>query len=65
MEPTDVLATIAELAVAFAGFSGIVSALGRHEQGAVFPEDRVRLAVLIGSSPPLEGRLSHGGYLSD
>ena len=50
MEPTDVLATIAELAVAFAGFSGIVAALGRREQGVVFPEDRVRLAVLIGSS---------------
>ena len=50
MEPTDVLATIAELAVAFAGFSGIVAALGRREEGAVFPEDRVRLGLLIGAS---------------
>lgn len=50
MEPTSVLANIAELAVAFAGFSGIVAALGRGGEGAVFPEDRVRLAMLIGSS---------------
>ena len=50
MEPTDVLASVAELAVAFAGFSGIVAALGRRDEGAVFPEDRIRLAVLIGAS---------------
>ena len=50
MEPTAVLATIAELAIAFAGFSGIVSALGRREEGAAFPEDRIRLAVLVAAS---------------
>lgn len=50
MEPTDVLATVAELAVAFAGFSGIVAALGPRDEGGLFPEDRVRLRVLIGSS---------------
>lgn len=50
MEPTDVLATIAELAVAFAGFSGIVAALGRRDEGVIFPEDRVRISVLVGAS---------------
>jgi hypothetical protein len=50
MEPTDVLATVAELAVAFAGFSGIVAALGRRDEGAIFPEDRVRISVLVGAS---------------
>lgn len=50
MEPTDVLGTVAEIAVAFAGFSGLVATLGRREQGALFTEDRVRLAVLLGAS---------------
>lgn len=50
MEPNDVLLTVAELAVAFAGFSGIVAALGPRHEGGLFPEDRVRLRVLIGSS---------------
>lgn len=50
MEPTDVLLTIAELAIAFAGFSGIVATLGRRDGGAIFPEDRVRISVLLGAS---------------
>ncbi len=50
MDPADVLQTVAELAVAFAGFSGIVAALGPRSEGGLFPEDRVRLSVLIGAS---------------
>jgi hypothetical protein len=50
MDPADALSTVAELAVAFAGFSGIVTALSRREQGSLFPEDRIRIAVLIGAS---------------
>jgi len=50
LDPTDALSTVAELAVAFAGFSGIVAALDRREQGSLFPEDRMRFAALIGAS---------------
>jgi len=50
VESADVLSTVAEISVAFAGFSGIVAALGRRDQGSLFPEDRVRISVLLGAS---------------
>jgi hypothetical protein len=50
MEPADVLTTVAQLAVAFAGFSGIVAAMRRREEGGLFVEDGIRTDILIGSS---------------
>lgn len=50
METTEVLIGIAEIAVALAGFSGVVVVFGSRNAGAWHPGDRLRLGFLIESS---------------
>jgi|SRR4026209_2539637 hypothetical protein len=50
MSGDDVLLTIAELSVAFAGFSGVVAVFGQRAAGRWSDEDFVRLLFLISSS---------------
>jgi hypothetical protein len=50
MSGDDVLLTIAELAVAFAGFSSVVAVFGQRAAGRWSEEDFVRLVFLISSS---------------
>ena len=49
-QPTDSLSLIAELAVALAGFSGIVVAIGRRQSGKLSPLDRRRLGNLLANA---------------
>jgi hypothetical protein len=46
-EPAETFSLVAELAVAFVGFSGIVVALGRRQMGDLNPLERRRLANLF------------------
>lgn len=48
MEGSDVLLTLAEIAIGLAGFSGIVAAFSRTRSFP--PEDRVRFLMLIGGT---------------
>jgi hypothetical protein len=50
MSGPDALATIAEIAIAIAGFAGIAAVLGRRSQGDWTPEDAFRLQGLLYSS---------------
>jgi hypothetical protein len=50
MNATDALATIAEIAIAVAGFSGVAAVLGRRSQGEWSPLDVFRLRALLLSS---------------
>jgi len=50
MNASDALATIAEIAIAVAGFSGVAAVLGRRSQGEWSPEDVFRLRALLLSS---------------
>ncbi len=50
MDPHDILTTMAEIAIALAGFSGIVAVLGRHASGSWSEEDRLRLGILLQTS---------------
>jgi hypothetical protein len=50
MNASDALATIAEIAIAVAGFSGIAAVLGRRSQGEWTPLDVFRLRALLLSS---------------
>ena len=47
MENTQTLETIAEVAIALAGFSGIVAVLGQRSSGKWSPTERVRLRLLL------------------
>src|SRR6185295_18706143 len=62
MEPGDALSTAAQLAVALAGFAGVVVAFRRGSLHDWAPIDRYRLWLLLGNSlVPLFGSL--GGLL--
>jgi hypothetical protein len=50
MDAPDALATIAEIAIAIAGFSGVAAVLGRRSQGEWSSIDVFRLRVLLLSS---------------
>ena len=50
MEGENVLQTVAEVAVAFAGFTGVVLAFGRRSDRAWSPMDIYRFRVLLGAS---------------
>ncbi len=50
MELTELLIGIAEIAIAMAGFTGVVVAFGSRSQGAWHPGDRLRLAFLLEAS---------------
>jgi hypothetical protein len=50
MDPTEVLVGVAEIAVAFTGFSGVVIVFGRRAEGTWLPEDRFRLSLLLETS---------------
>jgi len=50
MQQEGTLLTLAEIAIAFAGFSGVVSVLGRRASGSWLPEDRLRLSWLLENS---------------
>jgi hypothetical protein len=50
MNPTDLLTTLAQLGVALAGFSGIVSVLGTRASGEWSSWERTLLAVLLATS---------------
>ena len=47
MDPQDALTTVAEIAIAIAGFSGIAAVLGRHSEGEWAPVDVFRLRLLL------------------
>jgi hypothetical protein len=47
LSSTDVLSLLAELAIAIAGFSGIVAVFGRRSAGKWTPADRARLVGLL------------------
>lgn len=50
MDATALLATLAQLGVALAGFSGIVVVLGHRARGAWSVRERVLLSTLLGAS---------------
>ena len=50
MDYFETLIGIASLAIALAGFSGVVVAFGSRTQGAWLPGDRLRLGFLIEAS---------------
>ena len=50
MELTELLIGIAEIAIAMAGFTGVVVAVGSRSQGAWHPGDRLRLVFLLEAS---------------
>jgi hypothetical protein len=50
MDPLDTLQTIAEIAIAIAGFSGIAAVLGRGNDSQWSPEDAFRLRQLLQTS---------------
>jgi len=56
MEPVETLVGIAEIAVALAGFTGVVVVFGSRSQGAWHPGDHLRLHFL------LEASLTAGGF---
>ena len=47
MDPQDALTTVAEIAIAIAGFSGVAAVLGRRSQGEWSPLDVLRLRMLL------------------
>ena len=47
MDPQDALTTVAEIAIAIAGFSGIAAVLGRRRDGEWAPVDVFRLRLLV------------------
>ena len=56
LDHTEVLVGIAEIAIALAGFSGVVVVFGSRSSGQWDPSDRLRLAFL------LEASFSAGGF---
>ncbi len=50
MDIVELLIGFAEIAIAMAGFSGVVVAFGSRSQGAWHPGDRLRLAFLLEAS---------------
>ena len=50
MDPQDALTTVAEIAIAIAGFSGIAAVLGRRSDGEWAPTDVLRLRLLLRAS---------------
>ena len=50
MSTVEILVGIAEIAVALAGFTGVVVAFGSRGQGAWHPGDKLRLGFLLESS---------------
>ena len=50
MDIGEILIGIAEIAVALAGFTGVVVAFGSRDQGAWHPGDKLRLGFLLESS---------------
>ncbi len=50
MDGTDALLTIAEVAVAFAGFASVVTAFRRRDDGSWSPPDVVRFQLMIAAS---------------
>ena len=47
LDPQDALTTVAEIAIAIAGFSGVAAVLGRRSQGEWTPLDVLRLRMLL------------------
>jgi len=47
VEHEAILIAISQVAVAFIGFTGVVSVLGRRNQGSWTPEERLQLRVLV------------------
>lgn len=56
LDPSETLVGLAEIAVALAGFTGVVVAFGSRSHGAWHPGDRLRLGFLLESS------LTAGGF---
>ncbi len=50
LEHQDILHSLAEVAIAFAGFTGVVMVLGGRENGAWQPDDAPALIALLGCS---------------
>ena len=50
MEHKDTLLSLAEIALALAGFSGVVSVLGSRSEGRWLPKDKLALSFLIENS---------------
>ena len=50
MEHEATLVTIAQVAVALAGFTGVVAVLGHRNQGTWTPEERLQLRTLVETS---------------
>ena len=50
MDIVEILIGIAEIAIALAGFSGVVAAFGSRSKGAWHPGDRLRLGFLLEAS---------------
>ncbi len=50
MDHRDILLTLAEISVAFAGFSGVVAVFGRRDPGTWSFADRVRFFMLVHAS---------------
>ena len=50
MDEEDLLLTIAEISIGFAGFAGIVALFGRRAAGTWSAVDRIRFNALIGSA---------------
>ncbi len=50
MDPQDALTTVAEIAIAIAGFSGVAAVLGRRAEGQWASFDVLRLRLLLRSS---------------
>jgi hypothetical protein len=47
MEPTDVLLTIVEIAVALAGFASLVTVIGRRDDDSKRKQDTLRLRLML------------------
>ncbi len=52
LQGSDVLTILAEIFVAFAGFTGIVTALGHRSEGKWRPVDVIRFRALLEASLP-------------
>ncbi len=50
LDPQDALTTVAEIAIAIAGFSGVAAVLGRRSAGEWAPVDVFRLRLLLRAS---------------
>jgi hypothetical protein len=50
LQSAELLQTVAEVSIAFAGFTSVVAVLGRHATGEWTEIDRFRLSVMLSTS---------------